>query len=559
MRTLGRVTAASSVILAVGLGGLSTGPIAAPFAALTRLTVLISDLHLGVGVDPKSHEWHALEDFRWQEEFALFLKAIDQKGKGGTDLIVNGDAFELWESMERDCSHPDKNLGCTEAEALKRLQRVIAGHRAELRALGEFAGAGTNRIVLVPGNHDAALLFPSVAKAAIQAIPAPAGRIEVASAGYWLSADGLVYAEHGHQIGQDAYRFARWPAPFIRKAGQTHLERTWGEQLVQAFYNQHEARYPIIDNVSEEGMGVKYGLAAESGTAADAGRWLLFFLFKMSWQQTMRTAIYDLEDDIGQPPEWDIAKIRSQGDAFLVDALPPDDPFKGRAAKALAEGTLGLTAGDLTNEQIVAVCDYRAALRRARRRLEHGLTQLPKTGPPISECPRQASTVGPAFQYFWRSRDVIYGKYLEAIVAALKKAGRTEKPFAAFIQSHTHLGDQNFAPLSGVWKPVVANTGAWQRVIFPAQLEQIKKDRLQSDKDVLREFSLERLPRCYSFVWVEPYAERPAPALRYWRYTDGGNWDFAAPARGGITPCKEWLVSSSAPGPDVAIAQNVEQ
>lgn len=120
--------------------GLSTGSRSSASGASTRLTVLISDLHLGVGIDPKNDQWHPIEDFRWQEEFALFLKAIDQKGKGATDLIINGDAFELWESIEWDCSNPDKNLVCTESEALNRLQRIVVGHRSELRALGEFAG-----------------------------------------------------------------------------------------------------------------------------------------------------------------------------------------------------------------------------------------------------------------------------------------------------------------------------------------------------------------------------------------------------------------------------------
>ena len=45
----------------------------------------------------------------------------------------------------------------------------------------------------------------------------------------------------------------------------------------------------------------------------------------------------------------------------------------------------------------MAVCDYRAAIRRARRRMERVLTQLAGVGPPIAECPRLPDTVGPAF------------------------------------------------------------------------------------------------------------------------------------------------------------------
>src|SRR6266571_1274595 len=42
-----------------------------------RLTVIVSDLHLGVGKDPGSGQWHALEDFRWGDALRSFLRAVD--------------------------------------------------------------------------------------------------------------------------------------------------------------------------------------------------------------------------------------------------------------------------------------------------------------------------------------------------------------------------------------------------------------------------------------------------------------------------------------------------
>src|SRR5712671_6842753 len=148
----------------------ATAQIAIPRAQTgsDRQRIFISDLHMGVG-RLANGAWSNLEDFRWAAEFGAFLTDIDRKGNGATDLVIDGDAFELWQSLTNDCIHPDKDFSCTESEALARMTRVIANHRDALRALGAFAQRGTNRVVLVPGNHDAALMFNAVAQAAINA------------------------------------------------------------------------------------------------------------------------------------------------------------------------------------------------------------------------------------------------------------------------------------------------------------------------------------------------------------------------------------------------------
>ena len=244
-----------------------------------------------------------------QEDFASFLRAIDEAGKGATDLVLNGDTFELWQSTTDDCRQRDVRLGCTEQEALGRLERVIAAHTADLSALGTFARSGTNRLILVAGDHDAALLFPAVAARAIAAFNAP-GRVEVASRGYWLSADGAVYAEHGHQMPGDPYAFTTWPEPYVRNDGRVHLERPSGERLAQALYNDLEPQFPILDNFAQEGAGLKYIAAADpTRLPADSIQPLLmFFLARPTWQQ------FRLELDGGdvQPPEWDLQAVKGR-------------------------------------------------------------------------------------------------------------------------------------------------------------------------------------------------------------------------------------------------------
>ena len=110
----------------------------------SRFVVIASDLHLGGGKGA-SGEWLPTEDFRWQDDFASFLRAIDEAGRGATDLVLNGDTFELLQSTIEDCRARDPRLGCTEQEARGRLEawsrhtRRISRHWGRSRATAPTA------------------------------------------------------------------------------------------------------------------------------------------------------------------------------------------------------------------------------------------------------------------------------------------------------------------------------------------------------------------------------------------------------------------------------------
>src|ERR1051326_4683010 len=233
-------------------------------ADVEHRTVIISDLHLGVGhlpdhserCDPKlvkaaceppdrrrnsvssaaGETWNKFEDFRWESEFARFLDVVDKEGDHQNTLVLDGDTFELWQSSECDCRYEDKNWGCTEAEALERLKRVMSQHRGELQDLARFAANG-NRVVFIPGNHDAALALPKVVDALVGQFRDFHAEVRVESSGYWIAND-KVYIEHGHEIGHDANRIEGWPEHMLVKAGDCdYLRRSWGERFVQEFYD----------------------------------------------------------------------------------------------------------------------------------------------------------------------------------------------------------------------------------------------------------------------------------------------------------------------------------
>ena len=506
-----------------------------------RRVVVMGDLHLGAGRGADG-AWSPYEDFRWAEDLQAFLATLAAEG-GPTDLVLNGDTFDLLQAGEGACVYDDPALGCSEAEALARLDRVLAGHRDEVAALAAFAAAGDNRLVLVPGDHDAALLFPAVGERAVEAFAAAPGRVSVAGDGYWRSADGLIHAEHGHQIEHRADRFERWPAPFVTRSGRRHLTRPWGHRVVQDLYDRYEPRFPIVDNFAEDGAGVREALSAAGvdDAGAAAPDLLRFLLFRMSWQQFRM----DLDRGDVEPPVWDLGEVREAGPRFLVESLADDDRFKPLAAHARDAGGLTALMTGLSDDELTAICDHRAALRRARRRFERILTQLDPTGPPVAECPRTPETAAPRFEYFWGSRDRVFGRHLERMA--------DPRPVAIMVHGHTHLADyrqgnftrveagrtyvvDGFSPVRDAATPVVINGGAWQRTVTPRQLDEHRRRRGLSEAELLASMRPEQLPPCYSFVQIDPYAGRPGPpVLRYWRQARDGTWALAPRCGRGVT------------------------
>lgn len=498
----------------------------------SRTTIVLSDLHMGRGRDATGG-WHPTEDFRWAAEFSEFLAAVDRDRMSAVDLVLNGDVFELDAASDRTCG-AGAEMGCTEREALEQLDSILAAHRAELDAIRAFAKAGSNRVTFVPGDADAALLLTAVAQRLVRAIGAPSGRVEVSAKGFWVSPDGRLHAEHGHQLPWSGHRLDGWPTPFVKGKDGRHLRRSTGERLTSSLSRSLEPKYPLVDNVAVLGAGLKRALGAEGASlpaalTPDLLRHLLFST--INWQQFRM----ELDDGDVEPPAWVVSDVRAQGGAFLLSTVPDDDPIRPLLATASQASDLDATARALRDEEIVMLCDYRAAVRRARRRFEPAVTQFAPRGPAVTECPRTSDTRGGLFDYFWRSRDTAYQVYIDEVT-------KTLAPKVApmvFVLGHTHLADraqdranmlsgglltipmQGFSPTRKALTPIVINGGAWQRTITPVQL-----DRRLAD----RPFSAlvpEDLAPCYSFVAIPPYTDAPSPLVQYWRRSDAGTWSVA--------------------------------
>lgn len=249
-----------------------------------RFTVFISDLHWGLGKD-QNGKWDPMEDSRWPNAFKGFLDKIVELGNNAVDLVIVGDLFDFWQPPASvRCEGHGANLGCTVDEMKVITSAVVTAHKEDFTALRNFLNKdnGSNHLYVIPGNHDAVLLLPDIWNSVMKELGAPSGEVTLVANGSWISADGRIVAEHGHQIGSDVNRYEKWPEITARVEGKEYILRPWGEQFVQKLFNDEERCYPIIDNLSPETAGTRYRMADQGlwKSASDVARFIAFNIFE---------------------------------------------------------------------------------------------------------------------------------------------------------------------------------------------------------------------------------------------------------------------------------------
>ncbi|MGZ8911224.1 MAG: metallophosphoesterase [Methylococcaceae bacterium] len=508
-----------------------------------KIMIFISDLHLGVGRDPSDPEpdpskkrWHPTEDFRWHKEFSGFLDRVDSDGNSNVDLILVGDTFELWQSLDITCYPDDRacqqfetprfycnqaGVGCSQDEAKVLINRIIAQHQDFFSAISKFVAKGNNRVTFIPGNHDAALLFPEVWATVQAAFESEArNKIKITTEGYWQSEDGKVYAEHGHQIGEDPNKFDNWPSnPFVTLNGIQYLQQPWGEGFVQKFYSRYENKFPVIDNLSSEFEGVKYAMGSEGveGTLNAVAKFLKFALFQTSLSQTSQILGGSEENNRG--PKWKVKEIQEtlktpkERLRFLVASLEKQSPFRLMLEEQIKNTDTFPEIAEFTDQDVIDICDKRWILNKQ----EEGSFDECVSDLSLGQIQQSLiDKVNPAY------RNNRFQDYLK------KKS--PDKKLDIFIYAHTHIiesetekdKDEGYYPFKhgSAWDPVVFNDGAWQRTATPEQLKAIigsNGDRLPPSEAIKQ--TPEKLPACYPYVVITygikpPY--KPKARLRYW-------------------------------------------
>jgi UDP-2,3-diacylglucosamine pyrophosphatase LpxH len=221
-----------------------------------RSIYVISDLHMGVG-RTNGEDWHLLEDFRWPRAFDGFLTQIRKDNPGGVDLVIAGDFLELWQHPTVSCiKSSDYECGCSITEMQLIVKDVINAHKTEFDAIGNFLAEGKNRVFIIPGNHDAAIIEDEIWALLSQAVRKGNERFNLVKSGTWFSDDNKVAIEHGHQNAFDANFFPNWPESVTKNCDDVkRFFRPWGENFVQTLYNDVEKDFILIDNLIPESRG----------------------------------------------------------------------------------------------------------------------------------------------------------------------------------------------------------------------------------------------------------------------------------------------------------------
>ena len=485
--------------------------------AQARLTVFISDVHMGLG-RTSTGEWHKYEDFRWTEALKGFLTAISTEGNDRVDLVILGDSMELWQLPDDiRCLGSGAGAGCSVPELVDFAGRVVRAHKADFDSLRAFSVRGENRLHVVPGNHDAALLIPEVWAVVAEALGASSGRVVLVGNGIWRSPDKRVLAEHGHQIGSDVNRYFGWPTVTTPGAGgELLMIRPWGERFVQQLFNNEEARYPIIDNLSPESAGIRYLMADRglTGSAADIARFLAFNIFETSLEQKLSALNVPAEQGAQtNAPAFDRALAIQAGADLFASSLPKDDPFRkliegaGPGAKEV-RAELTELAKTLSDEDLQMLCQNALVLEKK-------------------------NLCAPALAALAESKLVPKRVVFKRHFADRRK---TEGDFEVFVYAHTHQWEEAWkVELDRDMSVKVINTGAFQRLVDEEGFLQRAKARRLSPAEALRQLRPEDLAPCYGVVVVKPGAGEINAKLRLWQMPESGPGRFREP---GADDCK---------------------
>lgn len=226
-----------------------------------RWLIVISDLHASEG---------DLEDFDQELEahFAACLDSFSWRAEP-TELVLNGDFLDFVQASP--VSGPDLEratqdgipLCFTQSQSLQKFGAIQRAHPRMFAALAEFLRARReNRIVILPGNHDADFFWPDVRAQLSAAVCAAPGQLSFCLSRAYRPFPWL-WIEHGHQHDPVNCFFVngieRWseehPPIFVEGlvgSGERDVSRLYectGTRFMIRFLNRLDARYPYVDNV----------------------------------------------------------------------------------------------------------------------------------------------------------------------------------------------------------------------------------------------------------------------------------------------------------------------
>jgi UDP-2,3-diacylglucosamine pyrophosphatase LpxH len=508
-----RVYRFAILVLIIGMAVLSVNISALAAGQQLRPIYVISDLHMGVGkIDGK--DWDLLEDFRWPRALDAFLAQIAKENKDGVDLVIAGDLLDLLQHPTIPCGKSkDPNCGCSIEEMKQITTDVLAGHKTEFVSIGVFLSSGLNRVFVMPGNHDAALMKDEIWALVARAVPQGRDRFIRVTSETWFSSDNKVAIEHGHQHRFDINAFPEWPKSVTRKcADGERLFRPWGENFMEDLYNDVERKLVLIDNFvpDSRGISIYYRYTKQEGTTLEEiARFAIFNVLQTSWYQKL--TLLDLKKERRGLSKNDLdfcrrcmgedlilRSLEGQGYNSLARISDPEQKKQFRLA-------LRKNVASLDDDAVIELCERVVEANDGRLEPNLELKMEEGCGEPLAMA---------AEMVFDRNGSHV----LEKIVSKLNE----QKPALLFyIFGHTHEAKIEMQVQVGMGTSVSAfNSGAFQRLMDKDFFEKNLKDG-ESEVDAMARLIHGDMKACYHTLAITYDKEdNPHVALRQWYKTE---------------------------------------
>ena len=464
-----------------------------------RDLIVISDLHLSAGYNPRLGTFDRNEDFFYDKAFARFLAHLRRRAAAEGRrwrLLLLGDIFDVLQVDLTRSGQAYDPLDRSERVTIAKLEQIARGHRPFFTALGEFAAEG-NPIVVLPGNHDVELVRPATQARFAALVAEAAGRPEVAGAFTFLPwvyyEPGMVYAEHGHQYDA-SNSFITQLEPYVTPGQPDRIDLPLGSYFVEYLFNRIEAIDPFADNIKPATAYLAWALKAHPVKAvATLGAHAGFFLEVLRHTEDLTSA--------------DLADRRHR---YRVTTLRDHAPATGLSARALAAIDELAAVPAMTSKwrQLQALIVRPLAQGAPALALAAAATvamlQLERSRRPLGLL--AAAVLGAIWQRRGRRGEPIVrpGGYLRAaaerIEAILRDEGRNV-PFYLF--GHTHSPEQ--FPLDDTpIPPRYINSGTWTPIVSTG-------------------FELLSEREQFTFVQIlrDPAGSPPTATLRFWDDTAG--------------------------------------
>lgn len=216
-----------------------------------KIKLVVSDFHLGSGQRNPDGSINILEDFFHDGKFIEFLEyfCTGDFEDADVELIINGDFFNL---LMIDFEEVEPEI-VTEMTALRRMKKIMDGHKATMNALKYFQSVDGKQVTFIMGNHDPGILFPSV-QDQIRSYVGKGVRFFLESYEF----DGI-YIEHGNQY-EVANAFDRDQYFLTKHLPEPVLNQPWGTYFLVHVVNSVKRNKRHFDKVLPFGTYLKWML-----------------------------------------------------------------------------------------------------------------------------------------------------------------------------------------------------------------------------------------------------------------------------------------------------------